>query len=79
VRARRWITGLMAVGMLIVAGGGGETGASPIWHKGDPGGGSGGGPGRHGGDNRIERPIGVPVGGYPLTWVVPDNGLTVTD
>jgi hypothetical protein len=69
VRARRLVTGLMAIGMLIVAGGGGETGASPIWHKGT---------GKHGG-TRIERPVGVPVGGYPQTWVVADNGLTVAD
>jgi hypothetical protein len=69
VRARRVVTGLLAIGMFVAMSGGGETGASPIWKKGT---------GRHGG-SRIEHPMGVPIGGYPQTFSVHDNGLSVTD
>jgi hypothetical protein len=69
VRARLLGAGLLVIGMIVTMSGGGETGASPIWKKGTD---------RHGGA-RIERPIGVPIGGYPQTYKVPDNGLSVTD
>ena len=73
MRARRFVAGLLAVGFVIVVAGGGETGAAPIWKKGP------GGHGGHGGGSRIERPIGTPIGGYPQTYVVANNGLTVAD